>query len=45
MTEATDFCSKIHRNDSISLTQELSAYQEKMKTQTGVYVLEDMAGL
>jgi putative cardiolipin synthase len=41
MTEATDFCSKIHRNDSISLTQELSAYQEKMKTQTGVYVLED----
>ncbi|MGB4903928.1 MAG: phospholipase D family protein [Saprospiraceae bacterium] len=41
MTEATDFCSKIHRNDSISLTQELSDYQEKMKTQTGVYVLED----
>ncbi|TRX66330.1 phosphatidylserine/phosphatidylglycerophosphate/cardiolipin synthase family protein [Carboxylicivirga sp. M1479] len=40
----TDFCSKIHRNDSISLTSELLGLTDSMKTKTGVYVLEDGAG-
>jgi phosphatidylserine/phosphatidylglycerophosphate/cardiolipin synthase-like enzyme len=36
-----DFCSSIHRNDSLSLTKELEPVAELMKTKTGVYVLED----
>lgn len=40
----TDFCSNIHRNESISLTQELEDINELMKTKTGVYVLEDGSG-
>ncbi len=36
-----DFCSNIHRNDSISLSKELEDIAEKMQTQTGVYVLEN----
>lgn len=36
-----DFCSAIHRNDSLSLQKELQAFSERMKQQTGVYVLED----
>lgn len=42
--EPTDFCSDIHRNDSISLSEELSDLTGLMTTKTGVYVLEDGAG-
>jgi len=42
--QTSDFCSSIHRNDSISLTEELEGLNELMKTKTGVYVLEDGAG-
>lgn len=37
----TDFCSSIHRNDSLSLSKELEPFTEQMKNSTGVYVLED----
>lgn len=37
----TDFCSSIHRNDSISLSGELEDISDLMKTKSGVYVLED----
>ena len=40
----TDFCSKIHRNDSTSLSKELEDITELMETKTGVYVLEDGSG-
>lgn len=40
----SDFCSNIHRNDSISLSAELKDVSEIMTTKTGVYVLEDGAG-
>jgi putative cardiolipin synthase len=39
-----DFCSAIHRNDSLSLSKALSTVVDSMKTQTGVYVLEDGGG-
>jgi cardiolipin synthase C len=39
-----DFCSSIHRNDSLSLTAALSPVADSMKTKTGVYVLEDGGG-
>jgi putative cardiolipin synthase len=39
-----DFCEKIHRNDSISLTTELAGVADLMKDKTGVVVLEDGAG-
>lgn len=39
-TKQTDFCSQIHRNDTISLTDVLLNFSEQMKTKTGVYVLE-----
>lgn len=42
--EETDFCTSIHRNDSISLSKELEDISELMDTQTGVYVLEDGSG-
>jgi phosphatidylserine/phosphatidylglycerophosphate/cardiolipin synthase-like enzyme len=42
--QETDFCSKIHRNDSISLSDELKDIQDSMKNKTGVYVLEDGGG-
>ena len=44
LTVQTDFCSSIHRNDSTTLTNELEDVATKMKTQTGVYVLEDGSG-
>lgn len=44
ITQPTDFCATIHRNDSVSLSKELKEFSEKMKTKTGVYVLEDGAG-
>ena len=40
----TDFCSKIHRNDSLTLSNELADIAELMETKTGVYVLEDGSG-
>ena len=39
-----EFCVKIHRNDSISLTNELKPVASLMKDKTGVYVMEDGAG-
>jgi putative cardiolipin synthase len=39
-----DFCSGIHRNDSVSLRKELEPLTELMQTKTGVYVLEDGGG-
>lgn len=42
--EETDFCSKIHRNDSVSLSDELKDIQDSMENKTGVYVLEDGGG-
>ena len=43
-SEKTDFCSAIHRNDSISLSEQLTGVKDLMTTKTGVYVLEDGAG-
>ena len=40
----TDFCSQIHRNEAITLSDELNDVAELMKTKTGVYVLEDGSG-
>lgn len=39
-----DFCSSIHRNDSLSLTHVLQPFADSMATKTGVYVLEDGGG-
>ncbi len=39
--QTSDFCTSIHRNDSISLSEELKEYSDLMRTKTGVYVLED----
>ena len=36
-----DFCASIHRNDAVSLGQELSHLEPAMVEKTGVYVLED----
>ncbi|MEP3838984.1 MAG: phospholipase D family protein [Algibacter sp.] len=40
----TDFCSKIHRNDSISLSKSLEEFNPLIQNKTGVYVLEDGSG-
>ena len=40
----TDFCSKIHRNEEVSLSKELEELSPLMETNTGVYVLEDGSG-
>ena len=42
--QETDFCTNIHRNDSISLSKELEGIREQMDSLTGVYVLEDGSG-
>jgi len=42
--EETSFCSQIHRNDSIHLSDQLIGLEEKLDSQTGVYVLEDGSG-
>ena len=42
--QETDFCTNIHRNDSISLSKELEDIREQMDSLTGVYVLEDGSG-
>lgn len=39
-----DFCSSIHRNDSLSLSKALAIVADSMQTKTGVYVLEDGGG-
>jgi putative cardiolipin synthase len=39
-----NFCSSIHRNDSLSLSKALAVVADSMKTQTGVFVLEDGGG-
>ncbi len=39
-----DFCTSIHRNDSVSLSKELEPVAGLMKEKTGVYVLEDGDG-
>lgn len=36
-----DFCSKIHRDNSTSLSKELEPLKDSMQNKTGVYVLED----
>ena len=41
---ASDFCSDIHRNDTVSLSSELSSLSKLMEDKTGVYVLEDGGG-
>ena len=40
----SDFCSNIHRNDSTTLSKELTSVAEQMANKTGVYVLEDGSG-
>ncbi len=42
--QAADFCSAIHRNDSISLSKVLALVADSMRDKTGVYVLEDGGG-
>ena len=42
--QETDFCTTIHRNDSLTLSSELKGISELMETKTGVYVLEDGSG-
>ncbi|OYU96977.1 MAG: phospholipase D family protein [Bacteroidetes bacterium B1(2017)] len=36
-----DFCSHIHRNNSVSLSEQLKPFDTLMQHQTGVFVLED----
>ncbi|MEP5338293.1 MAG: phospholipase D family protein [Algibacter sp.] len=43
-TAETNFCSQVHRNDSITLSEELKDVSKLMETKTGVYVLEDGSG-
>ncbi len=40
----TDFCTRIQRDDTTTLSNELESVAEHMETQTGVYVLEDGSG-
>ncbi|GGD26419.1 phospholipase D family protein [Hyunsoonleella pacifica] len=40
----TDFCSKIKRDKSISLSKELKEFSDVIEEKTGVYVLEDGSG-
>lgn len=42
--QGKDFCSSIHRNDSLSLSHALEIVADSMQTKTGVYVLEDGGG-
>jgi putative cardiolipin synthase len=37
----SDFCSRIHRDTSTSLSKELEPLKDSMQNKTGVYVLED----
>lgn len=40
----TTFCDSIQRDNTISLSKELAELTERMKIQTGIYVLEDGGG-
>ena len=40
----TDYCTSIHRNDTLSLSKELSPLDTVMRDKTGIYVLEDGDG-
>lgn len=40
-TQSIDFCTSIHKNDSLSLDGELAPVSQLMEKKTGVYVLED----
>lgn len=42
--QEVDFCSNIHRNDTISLSNELKDISTLMQEKTGIYVLEDGDG-
>ncbi len=42
--QETNFCDSIHRNNTLSLTQELEDITGLMANHTGVYVLEDGSG-
>ena len=44
LTQGTNFCANIHRNENTTLSEELKDVAELMKTKTGVYVLEDGSG-
>lgn len=44
LTPTKDFCTSIHRNDTITLSKELEGFSKLMQTKTGVYVLEDGGG-
>ena len=44
ISAAKDFCTNIHRNDSISLSKELQDFSKRMDSETGAYVLEDGGG-
>jgi len=39
--QKADFCSKIHRNDSVTLSSQLKPVDSLMKQKTGLYVLEE----
>jgi len=43
-TSDEDYCSKLRRVDSISLSEVLAPYRTQMDTQTGVFVLEEGGG-
>jgi phosphatidylserine/phosphatidylglycerophosphate/cardiolipin synthase-like enzyme len=42
--QTSDFCSRIHTNDTSRLSTELMPFEELIRTKTGVYVLEDGGG-
>ncbi|MFD0797787.1 phosphatidylserine/phosphatidylglycerophosphate/cardiolipin synthase family protein [Maribacter chungangensis] len=44
LPEHTSFCDSIKRKTTTSLSKELATLNDSMKTQTGVYVLEDGGG-
>lgn len=44
MIKTTDFCTSIHRDTSVSLSQKLTPLADSMTHKTGVYVLEDGDG-
>lgn len=39
-----DFCSSLHRNDSLNLTASLAPVADSLESKSGVYVLEDGGG-
>ena len=43
-TSEKDFCASIHRDNSVSLSKELSKLGAQLDSKTGVYVLEDGGG-